>query len=204
MRFFQIPKWSRIIYSDAIWDFFLKKNNTIYLTFDDGPCEKSTQWILDLLSKYNAKATFFCLGKNVQQQPALFEAIRKQGHTIANHGMNHLDGFKSTTAEYLADASEASKHIHSSLFRPAYGRIKKPQYTALKKQGFQIVFWSLLTYDFDSSFSSEKRLELIRKKTKGGSILVFHDSEKALPQLQKELPVLMEEWVKAGFTFEAI
>ncbi len=204
MRFFQIPKWSRIIYSDAIWDFFLKKNNTLYLTFDDGPCDQSTQWILELLSKHNAKATFFCLGKNVQQHPSLFEEIRKQGHTIANHGMKHLDGFKSTTEEYLEDAAEASKHIHSSLFRAAYGRIKKSQYTALKKQGFQIVFWSLLTYDFDSNLSTEKRLEIIRKKTKAGSILVFHDSEKAFPQLQKELPVLMEEWVKAGFRFEAI
>lgn len=204
MRFFQIPKWSRIIYSDAIWDFFLKKNNTIYLTFDDGPCDQSTQWILDLLSKYNAKATFFCLGKNVQKHPVLFEEIRKQGHTIANHGMHHLDGFKSSTQDYLNDVSEASKFIHSSLYRPAYGRVKKSQYTALKKQGFQIVFWSLLTYDFDTTLSSEKRLAVIRKKTKSGSILVFHDSEKAFPQLQKELPVLMEEWVKAGFKFEAI
>ncbi|MBK6527779.1 MAG: polysaccharide deacetylase family protein [Crocinitomicaceae bacterium] len=204
MRFFQIPKWSRIIYSDAIWDFFLKKNNTLYLTFDDGPCDQSTRWILDLLSKYNAKATFFCLGKNVQQHPELFEEIRKQGHAIGNHGMHHLDGFKSSTEDYLNDVSEASKFIHSPLFRPAYGRIKKSQYTALKKQGFQIVFWSLLTYDFDSSFSTEKRLAVIRKKTKAGSILVFHDSEKAFPQLQKELPILMEEWVKAGFQFEAI
>jgi peptidoglycan/xylan/chitin deacetylase (PgdA/CDA1 family) len=204
MRFFQIPKWSRIIYSDAIWDFFLKKNNTIYLTFDDGPCPESTKWILDLLSKYNAKATFFCLGKNVQKHSILFEEIRKQGHSIGNHGMQHLDGFKTTPEAYLADASEASKFIYSSLFRPAYGRIKKSQYTALKQLGFQVVFWSLLTYDFDSSFTSEKRLDLIRKKTKAGSILVFHDSEKAFPQLQKELPVLMEEWVNAGFTFEAI
>ncbi|MBK6952625.1 MAG: polysaccharide deacetylase family protein [Crocinitomicaceae bacterium] len=182
----------------------MKKNNTLYLTFDDGPCDQSTRWILDLLSKYNAKATFFCLGKNVQQQPALFEEIRKQGHAIGNHGMHHLDGFKSSTEDYLADASEASRFIHSSLYRPAYGRIKKSQYTALKKQGFQIVFWSLLTYDFDSSFSTEKRLAVIRKKTKAGSILVFHDSEKAFPQLQKELPILMEQWVKAGFRFEAI
>ncbi|MBK9589918.1 MAG: polysaccharide deacetylase family protein [Crocinitomicaceae bacterium] len=204
MRFFQIPKWSRIIYSDAIWDFFLKKNNTLYLTFDDGPCDQSTRWILDLLSKYNAKATFFCLGKNVQQHPELFEEIRKQGHAIGNHGMQHLDGFKSSTEDYLNDASKASKFIHSPLFRPAYGRIKKSQYTALKKQGFQIVFWSLLTYDFDSNLSAEKRLEIIRKKTKAGSILVFHDSEKAFPQLQKELPILMEQWVKAGFRFEAI
>ncbi len=204
MRFFQIPKWSRIIYSDAIWDFFLKKNNTLYLTFDDGPCAQSTQWILNLLSKYNAKATFFCLGKNVQQHPELFEEIRKQGHAIGNHGMNHIDGIKSSTEDYLDDASEASRFIHSSLFRPAYGHIKKTQYKALKKQGFQIVFWSLLTYDFDSNLSAEKRLEIIRKKTKAGSILVFHDSEKAFPQLQKELPVLLEEWMKAGFRFEAI
>src|SRR3989344_5329540 len=187
MRFFQIPKWSRIIYSDAIWDFFSEKTNSIYLTFDDGPCPESTLWILDLLKKYNAKATFFCLGKNVVKYPELFEEIRKQGHSIANHGMNHLDGFKNTTEAYVTDVSEASKLIPSNLFRPAYGRIKKSQFTALKKQGFQFVFWSLLTYDFDATLVSHKRVEIIQKKTKPGSILVFHDSEKAFPQLQKEL-----------------
>lgn len=204
MRFFEIPKWSRIIYSGAIWDFFSLKNNALYLSFDDGPCPESTLWILNLLDQYNAKATFFCLGKNVATYPDLFEEIRKRGHAIGSHGMNHLDGYKTSTEDYVSDASEASKHVHSSLFRPAYGRIKKSQYTALKRQGFQIIFWSLLTYDFDASLSSEKRLKTIRKKTKPGSILVFHDSEKAFPQVQKELPVLMEEWKQKGYLFSSI
>lgn len=204
MRFFQIPKWTRIIYSDAIWDFFSLKNNSVYLTFDDGPYPESTPWILDLLDKHNARATFFCLGKNVQRYPALFEEIRKRGHSVANHGMNHLDGFKSTTEDYLNDVAAASIHIPSTLFRPAYGRIKHSQYSAIKRQGFKVIFWSLLTYDFDSKLTSDKRLEIIRKKTKGGSILVFHDSEKAFPQLKKELPVLMEEWEQKGFVFYSI
>lgn len=204
MRFYQIPKWFRTLYPGAIWDFFLDQKPTLYLTFDDGPNPNTTPFILDLLDQYDAKATFFCLGKNVKEFPALFEHIRTNGHAIGNHGMLHLDGYKTTTEEYIRNASEAAGYISSSLYRPAYGRIKKSQYTALKKQGFQPVFWSLLTYDFDAAFPSEKRLALIRKKTKAGTILVFHDSEKAFPQLKKELPVLLEEWKRMGYTFVAI
>jgi peptidoglycan-N-acetylglucosamine deacetylase len=204
MRFYQIPKWFRKLYPGAVWDFFLDQNQSLYITFDDGPNPATTPFILDLLDQYNAKATFFCLGQQVLLYPDLFEQIRARGHRIGNHGMLHLDGYKTSTEDYVKNASEAAGCIPSSLYRPAYGRIKKTQYNALKKQGFQFVFWSLLTYDFDNTLSSEKRLELIRKKTKAGSILVFHDSEKAFPQLKNELPVLLKEWKEKGFAFKAI
>lgn len=204
MRFYKIPKWSRIFYPGAIWDFFLEDKKSLYLTFDDGPHPDTTPFLLALLDAYNAKATFFCQGKNVLDYPDLFEQIKAKGHSIGNHGMHHLDGYKTDVATYLKNASEAAEHIRSPLYRPAYGRIKRSQYNALKKAGFQIIFWSLLTYDFDVTLSSEKRMKVILKKTRAGSILVFHDSQKAFPQVKKELPILLADWKKQGFEFNAI
>lgn len=204
MRFYQFPKWFRTLYPGAIWDFFLVPDNAIYLTFDDGPHPETTPYILDLLDSYQIKATFFCLGENARLYPELLDTLRKKGHRIGNHGMRHLDGFKTNTETYLNDAAEAAKYIASPLYRPAYGHIKKKQFSALKKQGFEVVFWSLLTYDFDATWPAEKRLQLIRKKTKAGSILVFHDSHKALAQLKITLPTLLEEWKKQRFSFKTL
>lgn len=204
MRLYHIPKWSRIFYPGAIWDFFSAQDKAIYLTFDDGPDPETTPWLLDTLDKFNAKATFFCLGENVKKHPDLFEKIRSKGHAIGNHGMYHFDGLKTSNDQYLQSVSDAASLIHSSLFRPAYGRIKKSQFKAVKQQGFKVVFWSLMTYDFDHTLSSEKRLQVIRAKTKPGSVLVFHDSKKAFPQLSSELPILLEEWMSKGFITRAI
>jgi peptidoglycan-N-acetylglucosamine deacetylase len=204
MRFFHIPRWSRILYPHAIWDFFWKKEKSIYLTFDDGPTSELTNWILGELDRVGAHATFFCLGEHVLKHPQTFEFIRKKGHTIGNHGMHHLDGYRTGLNEYLQNAEDAAKLIPSDLYRPPYGRITRKQFDALKNKGFRIVFWSLLTYDFDNKFHREKRIKLILKKTKSGSILVFHDSDKAALQLKSELPVLLDYWKKEGFSFRMI
>ena len=116
MRFYQIPKWFRTLYPGAIWDFFLDENPPVYITFDDGPNPKTTPFSLDLLDQYNARATFFCQGKNVLDFPDLFERIRSKGHSIGNHGMLHLDGYKTSTADYVKNASEAATCIPSSLY----------------------------------------------------------------------------------------
>jgi len=204
MRFYTFSKWLHRFYPDAIWDFFSSKEKVIYLTFDDGPNPESTEWILKLLEEYNAKATFFCLGKNVISNPGLLEKIKSKEHSTGSHGMNHLNGFQTSNSEYLDDVKEAQKIIKSNLFRAAYGKISRSQFREVKKLGYQIVFWSLLTYDFDATLTSEKRIKLIRKKTKPGSILVFHDSDKAFPQLKNELPVLIKEWSKKGYRFQKI
>jgi len=204
MRFFQFPKWFRTLYPGAIWDFFLKKDNAIYITFDDGPNPTTTPQILEILDRFNAKATFFCLGKNVKENPALLSLIQSKGHAIGNHGMQHLDGYLTANDLYLQDAKEAKEIIGSNLFRPAYGRVKRSQFKLLKKEGYQIIFWSIISYDFDNTFPPEKIISLLEKKVKPGSIVVFHDSEKAWPNLKVVLPVIVESWTRQGYTLKAI
>ncbi len=210
MRYFKFPKWLKRFYPGAIWDFSFQDNpidyppKTLYLTFDDGPNPPTTNWILTLLDQYQAKATFFCIGNNVVKHPQLFASLLEKGHQIGNHTQNHLNGFYTKTKIYLADIDEAALHIQSTLFRPPYGKITSNQYKKLKKRGFKTVFWSHITYDFDPTLSSEKRVETALKRTADGGIVVFHDSNKAFPQLQHELPVLLEAWTKMGFKFGAI
>ncbi len=204
MKLYKFPKWTKRIYPDAIWDFYFKEEKALYLSFDDGPNPTSTQWILDLLDKHNIKATFFCLGKNVVKNPGLFQSLIDNGHTLGNHSMTHPNGLKTESKIYAEDVIKAQELIPSKLFRPPYGKIKPAQYKALKEQGFKMVFWSIMSYDFDNTISSEDRLKNIRKNIKPGSVIVFHDSEKAFPQLEQELPLLMEEWIKEGYEFKLI
>jgi peptidoglycan-N-acetylglucosamine deacetylase len=203
MRFHTFPRWLKRFYPGALWD--LKgPDKTIYLTFDDGPNPRTTPWLLDLLDQYQAKATFFCLGKNVAEHPALFKDLIDRGHSLGNHGMNHLNGFQTPCGTYLEDVKAAQHYIPGNLFRPAYGKMTRAQFKAVKALGYRVVFWSVMPYDFDASFDSEKRLHITRKKTKAGSILVFHDSDKAFPQLKSGLPILLEEWYQAGYRLDAI
>ena len=204
MRFYKFPKWLKLFYRGAIWDFSSSKEKIIYLTFDDGPNPQSTEWILNLLKEHKAKATFFCLGKNVHQSPELFAKIKSDGHAVGNHGKNHLNGYNTSLQDYVVDVKESQKIIPSKLFRPAYGRITRSQFREVKKLGYQIIFWSLLTHDFDATLNSETRKKIILKKTKPGSVLVFHDSDKAFSQLKNELPGLMKVWRGMGFRFERI
>ncbi|WP_066758591.1 polysaccharide deacetylase family protein [Crocinitomix algicola] len=204
MRYFKFPKWLRKVYPGAIWDFFIPNTKTIYLTFDDGPNKGTTEWILNLLKQYDAEASFFCLGKNVKKYPKLFDQIVRQGHQIGNHTNNHPNGALTKTSNYIDDVLAAEQLIPSKLFRPPYGKLSPKQYKVLKKKGFKTIFWSHISYDFDREFSSEKRVEKALRLVKNGSIVVFHDSDKAFPQLKGELPYLLETWSKAGYSFSAI
>lgn len=206
MRYFKFPKWLKHVYPDAIWDFFSvsTQSPTIYLTFDDGPNPGTTEWILNLLNKYNAKATFFCLGENVINHPILYQKLINNGHTLGNHGFSHLNGVHTASSTYLADVEKAGKVINSDLFRPPYGKLKPSQFKKIKNKGLTTVFWSYITYDFDASLDTEKRLNKALKHVVDGSIVVFHDSDKAFPQLKKELPKLLEHWVNKNYEFKAI
>ena len=156
------------------------------------------------MNQYNAKATFFCIGKNVEEHPKLYEQLGLNGHQIGNHSHNHINGIQSKTKAYITDVQEAEKLIDSKLFRPPYGKMTTKQHKQLKKLGFKTVFWSHINYDFDPTLASEKRLETTLKMAKDGGIIVFHDSDKAFPQLKAELPILMDHWHKLGFQFKAI
>lgn len=204
MRYYKFPKWSRKLYPDAIWDFSHLAGRNIYLTFDDGPEPDITDFVLDLLDQYEAKATFFCLGNKVKAHPALYQEIINRGHTVGNHGMDHLNGLKTANDTYLKDIRKASELINSTLFRPAYGKIKTSQYKMIREAGFEIVLWNAMSYDFDESLSSEKRLKKMKNLTSNGSIFVFHDNKKSMEALKNDLPQLMDWWKINEYTFKSV
>ena len=174
------PKWVSKLFGGSIWE-MPETPKAIYLTFDDGPHPHITPFVLDELDKYGAKATFFCIGKNVGEHPGIFNRILERGHAVGNHTHNHLDGWKTQNAKYLQNILEASKHINSNLFRPPYGRITTKQYRDLQKpdKPFKVVMWSVLSGDFDVNITPEQCYANVLKNTESGSVIVFHDSEKA-------------------------
>jgi peptidoglycan/xylan/chitin deacetylase (PgdA/CDA1 family) len=199
------PWWLKLLYTDCVWQIKDTTKN-IFLTFDDGPHPTITPFVLDELKKYNAKATFFCIGKNVLLHNDIYRRIITEGHTIANHTHNHLNGWKTDNDIYLENIAEAKKHIDSKLFRPPYGRITKYQLQQLTTKRFQLrpIMWSVLSGDFDKKITPEKCLSNVVKNAKSGSIIVFHDSEKAFERLQYALPKVLEYFTRQGYSFEKI
>jgi len=187
-----------------VWDMPSEKAKTLYLTFDDGPTEEVTHWILNTLEEYNARATFFCVGGNVARHPEIYEALLDKGHAIGNHTYNHLNGWKTKTADYIGNVAKAAELIQSRLFRPPYGKIKPSQAKALKNKGFQIILWSVLTYDFDRGLDTSEAWKNILKYTLPGSILVFHDHVKAFENLRELLPKTLAHFQSQGYIFEKI
>lgn len=175
----------------------------IYLTFDDGPTPDVTDKLLDVLKNYEAKATFFCLGKNVLENKSLFNRIQKEGHQIGNHTWDHLNGKKVEASEYQVSISKTQDIINSKLFRPPYGRISS-ELASIISNNFKIIMWSVLSRDFDIKQSKEKCLSTVLKFTKAGSIIVFHDSLKASSQMLYAVPKMLDYYQKKGFEFSAI
>ncbi len=170
----------------------------VHLTFDDGPVPEVTPWVLEILKKYNARATFFCVGDNVRRYPDIYQRILAEGHTVGNHTFRHLNGWKTDPSTYLSDVAQCAEWVDSRLFRPPYGKLRRSQRLALQPH-YQIVLWDVLSGDFDRSISSERCLSNVLSNVCPGSIVVFHDSLKAEPHLRYVLPrVLEENWVYEG------
>jgi peptidoglycan/xylan/chitin deacetylase (PgdA/CDA1 family) len=176
----------------------------IYLTFDDGPTPEITEFVLSELKKHNAKATFFCIGKNVKKYQEIYCQILKDGHSLGNHTFNHLNGLKTKNDGYLENIQQASAHIDSNLFRPPYGKIKSSQARLLQKEGYKIIMWDVLSGDFDTSISPGKCLENVVENTTNGSIIVMHDSEKAREKIHYALPRILDHFTKEGYVFKEI
>jgi len=196
--FIKTPWWLKKMYPNRIWSIDTAEKS-IYLTFDDGPHPVATTFVLDELKKYNAKATFFCIGKNVEKNPALYDRIIAEGHQTGNHTQNHLNGWKTADESYLSDVSLAARVIQSNLFRPPYGRIRSGQARKLDK--YKIVMWDVLSGDFDLTISKEACLQNVLRNTSSGSIVVFHDSEKALEKLRYSLPLVLEHFSQKEYKF---
>lgn len=181
------------------------KEKALYLTFDDGPHETATPFVLDILKQYNAKATFFCIGKNVQAHPGIYERILYEGHSVGNHTFNHLNGWKTKNQLYIKDIAEAAAYIDAKLFRPPYGKISTFVAGMLRKKlNYKIIMWHVLSGDFDEKLTPEKCMENVLLYSKTGSIIVFHDSTKAWPRMSYALPKALEYFSKQGFVFKAI
>jgi peptidoglycan/xylan/chitin deacetylase (PgdA/CDA1 family) len=195
-----MPRFIQRLYPERIWA-FPHKRDSVYLTFDDGPIPEVTPWVLDELKKYNAKATFFCIGENVQKHPEIFQRILSEGHSVGNHTFNHLNGWKTATSEYIENVDKAEGQMgnkskfkiqDSRLFRPPYGKLTSKQAKILQRKGFKIVMWDIISYDYDANTSSEKCLQNVLKNIKPGSVIVFHDSLKAEKKLRFVLPKVLQ------------
>lgn len=195
----QVLKW---YYPDLIWD-FTTAEKCVYLTFDDGPTKEYTLWILEQLDKYNAKATFFCIGNNVEACLEEFQSIIDKGHTVGNHTYSHMNGWNYSLLSYLRDIRKCDTIFTSKFFRPPHGRMSNKQRNALTKD-FKIIMWDVLSGDFDTTLSGEDCAEAVIDNITNGSIIVFHDSKKAAERLKKALPIVLETLTSQGYTFKAI
>lgn len=193
------PKVLRGLYKEAVWR--MDKNEPkLYLTFDDGPIPGLTPWVLDILKKYQVKATFFCVGDNIRKHPDIYERILQEGHSTGNHTFHHVKGWKTKTQDYLLNTEDCQKYMSGNLFRPPYGRMKKAQYSELKKK-YKIILWDVLSYDYDRLISPEKCLKNVIKYTRNGSIILFHDNLKAEENVKFALPKYIEHCFNLNYKF---
>jgi peptidoglycan/xylan/chitin deacetylase (PgdA/CDA1 family) len=209
----RIPRVIKLLYPKRIWD-VATREKSLYLSFDDGPIPQVTPWVLDQLKKYNARASFFCIGDNVSKHPDIFRMVVEQGHTVGNHTHNHLDGWRTSVATYLENVRQAQEVIEKELpqrtglknaiFRPPYGKIRNVQAKKLQQEGYRVVMWSIVSMDYDQRLSSEKVLQNVLKNAVPGSIIVFHDSIKAEKNLKAVLPKVLEHFQKQGYSFKAL
>ncbi len=199
----QPPLLYRLFFPEAIWRIKNRHSKNAFITFDDGPIPEVTPWVLDILDRYNVKATFFLVGDNVRRHPELLEEIKRRGHSFGNHTMHHLQGVKTTTLRYMRDITEADKHIESPLFRPPHGIIRWSQVKAIKDH-YNIVMYDLISRDYSRKCTPEQVLDNVRRYARNGSIIVFHDSLKAERNLRYALPRAIEWLKQQGYEFRSL
>jgi peptidoglycan-N-acetylglucosamine deacetylase len=202
MAYWHINGWMKFWFSWVIWD-KRESGQKLFLTFDDGPTPEITEKVLDILDKYNAKATFFCLGRNVERHPEIYHEIIHRGHAVGNHTYSHLKGWRHENEDYFQDIELAAHHIKSTLFRPPYGRIRRSQISCLKEK-YTIILWDVMSHDYEKRISKERSLKAVLRYSNEGSIIVFHDSVKAWSKLQFILPRVLEEFSGRGYLFEVL
>lgn len=196
------PAILRNLYPDALWR--VKTNEKkIYLSFDDGPVPGATPAALSILKEQNVPATFFCVGENVNRHPDIYRRLLNEGHRTGNHTMHHLDGWINPAMRYLRDVQACSGLVQPGLFRPPYGRMRRSQFKAIKRK-YQVVMWDVLSCDFDQSLAREHVLEISLMFSRPGSIVVFHDSEKAQHTMLWVLPRYIAEMKAQGYSFGII
>ncbi len=190
------------MYTDSFWR-IPSQPKCVYLTFDDGPTPEVTPWVLDVLRKYDVRATFFCVGDNVARYRSLFEQVKAEGHHVGNHTMNHIVALKYGSRAYLANVEKANMLIQSQLFRPPHGWLRWGQARQLQKK-YRIIMWDIVTRDYSSRLNAEEVYRNVVRKTRNGSIITFHDTTKSWHNLQEALPRSIEWLLEQGYRFKRL
>ena len=199
----QMPNIIRLFYPSVLWRKD-KDKKVIYLTFDDGPTEQITPWILKTLDEFGIKATFFCIGGNAKKMPKIIDEIREKGHTVGIHGYQHKRGLYKNSEVFFSDIEKSKDIIKSNLFRPPHGNITPRQAKKLDALGYNVVLWDVITRDYDASLSEEDVFNIAKKYTRNGSIVVFHDSAKAEKNMRYAFPKAIKYWLENDYTFETL
>jgi peptidoglycan/xylan/chitin deacetylase (PgdA/CDA1 family) len=198
----RIPGFISGLYKNAVWR-MPDTEKVVYLTFDDGPIPEATPWVLDFLEQQNIQATFFCVGENVMKYPDVYSQVLSGGHSVGNHTFNHWQGLKHDDDDFFRNIEMAAEYIDSDLFRPPHGFLKTSQYRYLKDK-YHLIMWDLVTCDYDRQLAPDQVFRNVTDFVRPGSIITFHDSVKALPNLVDVLPRAVK-WLKdEGYRFEAI
>ena len=197
------PLLYRLLFPEAIWRIKERGRRVVYLTFDDGPVEPCTPWVLDTLDRYGVKATFFMVGDNVRRNPELYQEVKRRGHSYGNHTMHHLQGMRSMSWRYWRDITEADALIGSPLFRPPHGLLRWKQARAIKEH-YNLVMYDLVTRDYSRELTAEQVLANVKRYARNGSIIVFHDSLKAWDNMHRALPAAIEWLQSQGYEFRTL
>jgi peptidoglycan/xylan/chitin deacetylase (PgdA/CDA1 family) len=196
----QPPLLYRLLFPGSVWR-IPGEEKCVYLTFDDGPVPGITPWALDVLDRYGIKATFFCVGDNVCKYPDIYRMILDRGHRVGNHTFNHIQGLSYPTAHYLENITKAGRHIDSGLFRPPHGHMRLWQTLRLRKL-YRIIMWDVVTRDYSPLMTPAGVLNVVKRYTRNGSIIVFHDSLKAEANVRQALPPSIEWLQQQGYQFK--
>jgi peptidoglycan/xylan/chitin deacetylase (PgdA/CDA1 family) len=199
---FSAPAFLRHLFPSFIWNFEGETRN-VFLTFDDGPRPEVTPWVLDELDKWQAKATFFCLGKNVEMFPDLFREIKTRGHAVGNHSYSHIKGWGMDTSAYIRDVDFANDLIGSNLYRPPYARIG-PNQARMLSERYKVIMWDVLSRDYSRRISGKRCARNVIKYVKPGSVVVFHDSVKSARNLWEALPKTLRHIYEQGWQCKPI
>lgn len=203
MNLFSAPFWLRTVYPKGLIWRIPTSRREVFLTFDDGPVPEVTPLVLSILEKFNVKATFFCVGDNVQKNPRIFKMVQDQGHAIGNHTFHHVKAWKMGFDSYLSEVEQCNQLVNSHLFRPPHGQITR-KITRTLRNDYRIIMWSALTGDYDKKLTGDQCLAHAINNTKPGAVIVFHDSIKALERMEYALPLYIEYCLKERYSFRTL
>lgn len=192
----------RLMFQDSFWR-IPTQPKSVYLTFDDGPTPEVTPWVLDVLARYGIKATFFCVGDNVARYRPVFEEVKSAGHRLGNHTMNHISALTYESKAYLANVEKANALIHTDLFRPPHGWLRWGQASLLQRK-YRLIMWDVVTRDYSSRLTPSDVIGIVKKYTRNGSIITFHDQPKSWHNIQEALPACIEWLISQGYEFRTL